>query len=96
VEEISISETVDPAGVLHRRTRLKLHDKKGALDSLARHLGMFVDRQVAESSYEVRVKNMTTEERLALVDEILEKGRKYVPLVGEYKRKRRRKAEVSS
>jgi phage terminase small subunit len=28
VEEISISETVDPAGVLHRRTRLKLHDKR--------------------------------------------------------------------
>ena len=92
VEEISISETVDPAGVLHRRTRLKLHDKKRALDSLARHLGMFVNRQVAESSYE----SMTTEERLALVDEILEKGRKYLPQLEEYKRKRRRKAEVSS
>lgn len=24
---------------------LKLHDKKGALDSIARHLGMFIDRQ---------------------------------------------------
>jgi phage terminase small subunit len=96
VEEISISETVDPAGVLHRRTRLKLHDKKRALDSLARHLGMFVDRQVAESSFEYRVRNMTTEERMALVDEILEKGRKYLPLPEEYKRKRRRKAEASS
>ncbi len=32
-----------------KRTRdgiaLKLHDKKGALDSMARHLGMFVDKQ---------------------------------------------------
>jgi hypothetical protein len=57
---------------------------------------MFVDRQIPESSYEFRVKNMTTEERLALVDEILEKGRKYLPLSEEYKRKRRRKAEVNS
>ncbi|HEY1433641.1 MAG TPA: terminase small subunit [Stellaceae bacterium] len=30
IEEISIDEVVDPAGVLHRRTRLKLHDKLGA------------------------------------------------------------------
>jgi phage terminase small subunit len=83
VEEISISETVDPAGVLHRRTRLKLHDKKGALDSLARHLGMFVDRHVAEESFEHRVKNMTSEERLALIDEIMERGKKYLPLLQE-------------
>lgn len=27
-----------------RKTRVKLHDKKGALDSLARTLGMFVDK----------------------------------------------------
>jgi hypothetical protein len=39
---------------------------------------------------------MTIEERLALVDEILEKGRKNLPPVEECKRKRRRKAEVSS
>ena len=96
VEEISISETVDPAGVLHRRTRLKLHDKKRALDSLARHLGMFVNRQVAESSFEHRVRNMTSEERLALIDEIMERGKKYLPLPEEYKRKRRRKVEASS
>ncbi|MNW55427.1 hypothetical protein D3C74_330850 [compost metagenome] len=27
---------------------LKLHDKKGALDSIARHLGMFVDNSKVE------------------------------------------------
>ena len=33
IEAITIDEVVDPAGILRRRTRLKLHDKKGALDS---------------------------------------------------------------
>jgi phage terminase small subunit len=44
IEVITIDEAVDPAGVLRRRTRLKLHDKLAALMSLARHLGMFIDR----------------------------------------------------
>ena len=38
VAEITIDEVVDAAGVLHRRIRLKLHDKQGALASLGRHL----------------------------------------------------------
>ena len=42
VQEITIGETVDPSGVVYRHTRLKLHDNKGALDSLAQYLGMFV------------------------------------------------------
>jgi phage terminase small subunit len=42
LQEITIDETIDPSGVVHRHTRLKLHDKKGALDSLAQYLGMFV------------------------------------------------------
>jgi phage terminase small subunit len=42
VQEITIDETVDPSGVVRRHTRLKLHDKRGALDSLAQYLGMFV------------------------------------------------------
>jgi phage terminase small subunit len=42
VQEITIDETIDPSGVVHRRTRVKLHDKKGALDSLAQYLGLFV------------------------------------------------------
>ena len=55
VEEIIIEEFVDQAGTVHRRTRVKLHDKKAALDSLAKHLGMFVDPRIAEQSFEYRV-----------------------------------------
>jgi hypothetical protein len=83
IEEITIDEVVDTDGVRHRRTRLKLRDKKAALDSLARHLGMFVDPRVAEESFEYRVKNMTREERLALAAELLEQGRKFLPLQDE-------------
>lgn len=36
-----ISESVTQAGT---NIKIKLHDKKGALDSLARHLGMFTDK----------------------------------------------------
>lgn len=40
---------------------LKLHDKKGALDSIARHLGMFVDKieVTQETSISVRRKRVT-------------------------------------
>jgi len=84
VEEIIKDEFVDQAGTVHRRTRVKLHDKKAALDSLARHLGMFVDPRVAEESFAYRVQMMTSEERLALVAELLEEGRKLLlPLLKE-------------
>jgi len=73
VEEITIDEFVDPAGVVHRRTRLKLHDKPAALVSLARHLGMFVDRH-GPVSLEERIAMMTPEERLARVAELLERA----------------------
>jgi phage terminase small subunit len=79
IEEITIDEVVDPAGVLHRRTRLKLHDKLAALTNLARHLGMFVDRHGAENSIEHEVMMMTPEERLARAEEIIERGKKYLP-----------------
>ena len=61
VEELTVDEVVDTAGTLHRRTRLKLHDKQAALTNLARHLGMFVDRHVAEGSIEHRIMRMTPE-----------------------------------
>jgi len=83
VKEIIIDEFVDQAGTLHRRTRLKLHDKRAALDSLARHLGMFVDRSVHEATFEHRVLMMTSEERLALAAELFEEGRKLLPLLDE-------------
>lgn len=39
--------------------KVKLHDKKGALDSLARHLGLFVDK------IQINLSNMTDEEIIA-------------------------------
>jgi hypothetical protein len=48
---------------------------------LARHLGLFTDWHVAESSIEYRVKMMTTEERLQLAADILEEGSRYLSLL---------------
>jgi phage terminase small subunit len=87
IEEITIDEVVDAAGILHRRTRLKLHDKKGALDSLARHLGLFVDRHAIEGSLEHRVINMSSEERLKLMDEIVEEGLRLLPTLNDFERR---------
>lgn len=39
IAELSETETKDGGSI-----RFKLHDKKGALDSLAKHLGMFTDK----------------------------------------------------
>jgi hypothetical protein len=94
VEELTIDEVVDPAGVLHRRTRLKLHDKLAALVSLARHLGMFVDRHVPENSIEHKVMMMTREERAEMAQQILEKGRKYLPAYEKWERKRSQEATL--
>lgn len=42
----SLSETIAPGGI--KKTKFRLHDKKGALDSLAKHFGMFVERHMHE------------------------------------------------
>ncbi len=52
VSEVGLSKTGD--------LKIKFHDKKGALDSIARHLGMFVDK----TEVEVTVKH---EDRLARI-----------------------------
>ena len=83
-------EAVDTAGVLRRRTRLKLHDKIAALTNLARHLGMFTDRRGAECSFKRQVMSMTPEERVACANELLEEAQKYLPLYDEWERKRSR------
>jgi phage terminase small subunit len=40
----AVSEVIETTGPNGSTTKVKLHDKKGALDSLAKHLGMFVDK----------------------------------------------------
>ena len=87
VEELTVVETVR-GGVLHRRTRLKMHDKLAALTNLARHLGMFSDRRVAEGSIERRVMRITSVERVACAEQLLERARKYLPEFDEWQIKR--------
>jgi phage terminase small subunit len=95
IEEVDIDEAIDTAGTLHRRVRVKLHDKLGALTSLARHLGMFVDRHFVAGSIEAKVMAMTPEERVARAQEILEGARK-LPLLDEYEREQAKKAKAGS
>ena len=90
VEEIVIHESVDPSGVLHRHIRLKLRDKQRALDSLARHLGIFTDGVGHKSSIEARVSAMSPEERVACAEQLLESAQKYLPQYEEWERKRSR------
>lgn len=50
---------------------LKLHDKKGALDSMARHLGMFVDKvEATNHNMNTDVSKLSPEERRARIDEL--------------------------
>jgi hypothetical protein len=86
----SIDEVVDSAGVLHRRTRLKLHDKQAALTNLARHLGMFADRHIAEGSIEARIMRMTPEERVEDARQLIAEGRRYLPAYRAWERKQSR------
>jgi phage terminase small subunit len=52
---------------------LKLHDKKGSLDSIARHLGMFNDNVTLKgglNNTNQELTNMTPDERRARIDEL--------------------------
>jgi phage terminase small subunit len=44
IERKQIGEDDKSSPVISVKTRIVMHDKKGALDSLARHLGMFIDQ----------------------------------------------------
>lgn len=53
VQEITQEEAMDGAGDEARKilkTKFKLHDKKGALDSLSRHLGLFADKLTVDAN----------------------------------------------
>jgi len=90
IEELTVVETVR-GDVLHRRTRLKMHDKLAALTNLARHLGMFSAQRVAEGGIERRVMRMNPEERVACAEQLLENARKYMPTFEEWETERSRR-----
>jgi phage terminase small subunit len=81
ISEMTVEDFVDGRGENARevrRVKVKLHDKKSALDSVARHLGMFVDRVEHSGEIGMRLKNMTRAERLQLMMTLLEPMQKYL------------------
>ena len=54
--------------------RFKLHSKVEALEKLARHLGMFVER--SEVSGSIDITNYTPEQRQARIEELLKRAQK--------------------
>ena len=55
VAEVSVTEK-ESRGVTTRIRKMKLHDKKGALDSVARHLGMFDGKKGPEEDQQVIIR----------------------------------------
>jgi phage terminase small subunit len=83
LSEVTIEDYVDGRGRDARevkRIKFKLHDKKAALDSLGRHLGMFVDRTEVTGKMDVRLSQMTRAERLQMMQELLAPMQKYLEL----------------
>lgn len=77
IQEITVDTIAGAEGdPVVTRTKLKLADKRGSLDSLAKHLGMFVERHQVD---------VTVEHKSALVDKILDaiRGRAAGPVTIE-------------
>jgi len=82
LSEVTVEDYVEGRGPDARevkRVRFKLHDKKAALDSLARHLGMFVDRSEIRTEMFMRLVNMSREERLAEMHKLLQPMQRLLP-----------------
>jgi phage terminase small subunit len=62
-----------------KRVKFKVHDKKAALDSLGRHLGMFVDRVEVKNDMQLRLANLTREERIELMYSLLQRVQHLLP-----------------
>ncbi len=74
--EVTIEEYMDGRGESARdvkKVKFKLHDKKGSLDSLGRHLGIFIDRVEVKNEMAIKLANMTREERHQLMYALLER-----------------------
>lgn len=81
IETIQQDDMIDPrTGVTHRRLNLKLHDKVGALNSLAKSVGMLAERHIVEGTIEFAIKQLSPEERIARVKQLREKAESvYLP-----------------
>jgi len=78
VAEFQVDEQEDPrTGTISRRTRVKLHDKLAALRDLGRASGLL--REGPTLSIEMRIKQMTPQERVQLAEQLIERGKLYLP-----------------
>jgi phage terminase small subunit len=78
ISEFTVDEQENPrTGEICRRTRIKLHDKMAALRDLARATGLMQDE--VHLTIESKIKHMTAAERQALANELIERGRRYLP-----------------
>ncbi len=71
---IEVTETITGQG---STVRFKLHDKKGALDSLAKHLGMFIERHELLGDVSITVKYEGQGDRFKVIEgrsQVLEQG----------------------
>ena len=76
IEQFQLDEWVDPDGTIHRYTKVQLHDKLKALNSLARISGLLREEPVMR--IEVRYAAMSPEERMAELEELVASGAKYL------------------
>ena len=80
IGNVDMSEKVDPeTGEITRNLHLKMHDKLGALNSLAKSIGMLTERHVIEGTIEHVISQMTPEERLERVEQLRAEARALLP-----------------
>jgi phage terminase small subunit len=82
IKRVRVSDVVEDRGEKGQRTIRKvefdLHDKLEALSQLGRYQGMFVDKKEITMTLEARVANMTREQRLERMREILAPMRQFL------------------
>jgi phage terminase small subunit len=62
-----------------KRMKFKVHDKKAALDSMARNLGMFIDRTEVRGEMSLRLANLSRQERIDLMYTLLGRVQRFLP-----------------
>ena len=72
---VEVIESRDPdGGPLNFTKKVKFADKKGALDSMARHLGMFVDRSETHATVHNVNRDMSTDEYRAIAKQMADEA----------------------